>query len=346
MKKFGKVVIIGGSGMVGMELIEVMARHQHQPKELIVTANRTAGNLLKTPYGELEIQPTTVEICEKADLVYLAAGAETSLKLSQPILDFDSKVKIIDLSSAFRYEEKWPLVIWSINGDTVKDARLIATPNCTSSIALMVLAPLHKKFTIRKIHLASYQAASGAGKEALDALESQISMWAQLGYPPEKASTASHRYPLAGNLIPHIDITKPEWHGYTKEEMKCVWETNKILFRTKLDDRSIPITATCVRVPVRRCHSIVLTVKLDAMGNLTAKAAQVLVKAFGVVMMDNLAGYVYPMPLNMENKEEVGVGRLRQSQDLAGDELEMWVVGDQLLRGAALSAVEIAENIF
>jgi len=346
MKKIGNVVVIGGSGMVGRELLKVMKRHELEPKKLVITGLTTVGQKEETPYGEIEVQPTNLNSCRSADLVFLAAGADVSSNLAYHILGQERNARLIDLSSAFRYESDVPLVIYPINGDVIGDARLIATPNCTTSIALMVLSPLHQIFPLTRINLVSYQASSGAGKEALDALESQIEKWADCGNPPKKGTTASHQYPLAGNLIPHIDVAEREWEGYTKEEMKCMWEMNKILFRRDINDRTVSVTATCVRVPVRRCHCMVLTVSLEK--TLSSGAVRSILSSEVhrkyVQLIDNVRDFQYPMPLNMEGKEEVGVGRIRACQDQK--ELVLWVCGDQLLRGAALSAVEIAENIF
>ena len=346
MKKIGKVAIVGGTGMVGTELLKVMKRHELVPSKLIITGDRTVGQRKSTPYGQRMVKPSNLESCLGADLVFLAAGAEVSKELARPLLEADKNVRIIDLSSAFRYEPDVPLVIWSINGDTIGEARLIATPNCTTSIALMALAPLHqKKSPIKAISLVSYQAASGAGQDALADLEKQIKDWCTSGQAPQFGTTGKgHKYPLAGNLIPHIDIADPKWQGFTKEEMKFQWETNKILFRTRIDDLNVPISATCVRVPVRRCHSMVIHVRFNnILTRLDIKYC--LVQTGMVKIIDDVANYQYPMPLNMEGEEKIGVGRIRYAT-LDHHEVLMWVVGDQLLRGAALSAVEIAENIF
>ncbi|HDQ22752.1 MAG TPA: hypothetical protein ENN28_02130 [Candidatus Uhrbacteria bacterium] len=173
--------------------------------------------------------------------------------------------------------------------------------------------------------------------------------WALKGKPAQKGNTGkSHRYPLAGNLIPHIDVAKPEWEwgGYTKEEMKCKWEINKILFRMDINSDKIPISATCVRVSIRRCHSMVLNIEYAYSRNPVVIRRKLQADPQKVVLLDNLANYVYPMPLNMEGREEVGVGRIRYTHPGNPLGLTMWVCGDQLLRGVALIAVEIAENIF
>lgn len=349
MKNLGKVVIVGGTGMVGRELLQVMKKHELVPSKLTITGDRTVGQRKSTPYGKRVVKPSNLDSCIGADLVFLAAGAEVSKELARPLLEADKNVRIIDLSSAYRYHKGIPLVIYSINGDTIGDRQLIATPNCTTSIALMVLVQLHRMGRINELHLVSYQAASGAGQDALNDLEKQVDDWCLGGKVPKKGLTGkSHPYPLAGNVIPRIDTVDPGWDGYTKEEMKFQWETNKILFRKDIHDLQVRMTATCVRVPVCRCHSMVLTVKFGAKLVISiAEFKKHLTKAFGVKVIDDVGNHKYPMPLNMEGKEEVGVGRIRFGGNREKpDELILWICGDQLLRGAALSAVEIAENIF
>ncbi len=337
ISRVGKTVVVGGSGMVGRVLLGVMGCHQFIPSQIVVAGKSTVGQTLTTSLGDLVVKPLTREIFANAELVFLAAGAKASREWVPIIADCQRQSKVIDLSSAFRYDDNVPLVIPPINCDDVGDSNLIACPNCTTSIALMVLAPIHRHFEITRVDMASYQAASGAGKQALDDLGFQITEWAQSGQPPLEGTTGSAPYPLAGNLLPRIDTAEPEWQGFTREEMKTYWESRKILFK-----RDVPVYATCVRVPVQRCHSEVLTVRTVKRA-IVKELRPILSDAFGVKLLDDVANDVYPMPLNLEGVEEVGVGRIRITPS---GEIIMWVCGDQLLRGAALTAVEIAEFLF
>jgi aspartate-semialdehyde dehydrogenase len=339
--KLGKVVVVGGSGMVGGVLLEVMKKHRLQPRELVLVGSRSAGKIKQTPYGGLQIQRMAPEIFTDARFVFFAAGAKVSKDWIPQLRG--NGFRIIDLSSAFRYDPAVPLVIPSINGDAIGDSDLIACPNCTTSIALMVLEPIHFYFGISRVSLVSYQAASGAGWQALEDLERQTRQWTRQGKAPKKGKTASAPLPLAGNLIPRIDVLDPAWNGFTKEEMKTHWEALKILFGEN-GGKTVYVNSTCVRVPVRRCHSEALTVQTEKQVDMAALRTY-LGSAFGVKVYDDPGNWVFPMPINMEGKEEVGVGRIRLTPDGQGREVLLWVCGDQLLRGAALTAVEIVEDL-
>lgn len=339
--RVGKIVVVGGTGMVGRELLKVMNHHGLEPKELVITGARTVGTKVETPYGELSVVALDQKVFSDAEFVFFAAGASVS-KEWIPNLRGRS-FRIIDLSSAFRYMPDVPLVIPSINGDDIGEADLIACPNCTTSIAVMPLAPIHNAYGITRVGLVSYQAASGAGKDALEALENQIRVWVETGSPPLEGRTASTPLTLAGNAIPRIDVLERAWGGFTREEMKTHWEANRMLFARK-GGRTVCVNSTCVRIPVRRCHSEVLTIELASNASLPTLRA-ILQDAFGVFLMDDASEWYLPTPLNMEGKEEVGVGRIRLSPDKNGKEVLLWVCGDQLLRGAALTAVEILEYL-
>ncbi len=337
--KVGKVVIVGGSGMVGQEIMQVMKDHCINLSELIIVGSKTVGEKKKTPYGNLVVTELNEWAFGGSEFVFFAAGADVSNEWIPKIRN--QGFRIIDLSSAFRQDPQVPLIIPSINADAIGDSDLIACPNCTTSIALMVLAPIHEAFQINRVSLVSYQAASGAGKKALDDLEKQIESWAKNSSPQIEGKTAKTPLPLAGNLIPRIDSLNPIWQGFTREEMKTHWEANKILFRQN-GNRTVYINSTCVRVPVRRCHSEVLSIQTERAMN-RKDVLFFLRNAFGVTIFDTPENWIIPTPLNMEGKEEVGVGRIRILPDSRGKEVLLWVCGDQLLRGAALTAVEILE---
>ena len=339
--KTGKIVIVGGSGMVGREILQVMKNHDLQPTELIIVGSKTVGEKKETPYGKLVVTELNDWAFGGSEFVFFAAGASISSEWIPKIRR--QGFRIIDLSSAFRQDPEVPLVIPSINGQEIGDSDLIACPNCTTSIALMVLAPIHHQYIIKKVGLVSYQAASGAGKQALEDLHDQTVFWIQDGKPVFTGNTANTPLSLAGNLIPRIDSLDADWQGFTREEMKTYWEANKILF-CRNGGRMVCINSTCVRVPVRRCHSEVLTIQTEyPMCRESVK--KLLSMAFGVVILDEPENWILPMPLNMEGREEVGVGRIRISPGSREKELLLWVCGDQLLRGAALTAVEILEFI-
>ncbi|MDO8669736.1 MAG: aspartate-semialdehyde dehydrogenase [Candidatus Buchananbacteria bacterium] len=338
----GKVVLVGGTGMVGREILEVMKKHDLKPSKLIITGLRTIGTNSITPYGELPVVALDENTLIDAQFVFFAAGASVSRELIPKLRGRD--FRIIDLSSAFRYKTDVPLIIPSINGDAIGQADLISCPNCTTSIALMALAPIHKNCGITRVNLVSYQAASGAGKDALDDLENQIEAWSLNGFPiVDDCHTGNVPLPLAGNLIPRIDVLDPIWCGFTKEEMKTQWESQKILFGLNNKEK-VFVNSTCVRVPIRRCHSMVLTIELEHTSN-SLEIENILNNAFGVTVIDDAQNWSLPIPLKMEGKEEIGVGRIRFSPDKNGKELILWICGDQLLRGAALTAVEIVEFI-
>lgn len=339
--KLGKVVVVGGSGMVGRELLKVMSSHRFEPLELVITGFSTVGDTIHSPFGDLMVKRLEQEIFSGAGLIFFAAGAPISKEWIPKVRGLFGRV--IDLSSAFRYKPDVPLVIPSINGDKINGATLVACPNCTTSIALMALAPIHQAYGITRVSMASYQSVSGAGKEALDALERQTREWAKSGSPSRQGKTGKTPYPLAGNLFARIDSLDPAWGGFTREEMKTHWESNKILFQ-KDGGAVVPCVSTCIRVPIRRCHSEVLTIQVAKPATVTG-IKHILQGAFGVVVLDFPVEDIYPTPLGMEDKEEVGVGRIRLSPDSEGKEIVLWVCGDQLLRGAALTAVEIAEYI-
>lgn len=335
--KIGRIVVVGASGMVGRTLLDVMSNHQIMPDSMALVGLNTVGKKLRTHYGEITVWPPDIDVFSGSQLVFLAAGASVSKELKNLILRADPICRVIDLSSAFRYDPEIPLVIPSINGSDIGDSRFIACPNCTTSIALMALAPIHRQYKITRVDMASYQAASGAGKKALEDLEAQIAEWANKGQPPASGKTASAPYPLAGNLLARIDTAEPDWNGFTREEMKTAWESEKILFKEQ-----VPFYSTCIRVPVRRCHSEALTIRVSEKPKLQP-LRQLLTDSFGLTVLDNLSQDSYPMPLNMEEQENIGVGRIRITPE--GD-IMLWLCGDQLLRGAALTAVEIAEHIF
>ena len=236
--------------------------------------------------------------------------------------------------SAFRYDKDIPLVVPEINGDETKKSKLIANPNCTTAIALMALWPLHKLFGLKKVIVSTYQAASGAGQPGMDELQEGT----KAVLNGETAENKIFAHPLPFNVIPHID--KFQENGYTKEEMKVTWETRKIC---GLPD-DFPLSCTAVRIPTIRAHSESIVVETEKPVDV-AKAKAALKDAPGVLLTDDPESNLYPMPMSATGQYDVQVGRVRKNLVFGDYGLEFFVCGDQLLRGAALNAVLVAEEM-
>ncbi|RHY27024.1 hypothetical protein DYB32_007107 [Aphanomyces invadans] len=319
------------------------------PSVHLFASERSAGKTVETPYGPLTVKLFSVDAARVMDYVFLAVSGSFALEHAEAIAAPGGAI-VIDNSSAFRMEARVPLVIPEINGDTIGSRRLIANPNCTTAVAAMALWPLHCHFKIEKMIVSTYQAASGAGIEGMTELIESTKASLNGAAP----SNAVFAHPLAFNVIPHIDAFQP--NGYTKEEMKVTWETNKIF-----GESTMKISCTAVRIPILRAHSEAITIQTAR--PITADAAryspcigvclmyvveisrELLRQADGVDLVDDPANKVYPMPLNATAKYNVEVGRIRQSVVFDDHGLDLFVSGDQLLRGAALNAVLIAEYI-
>jgi aspartate-semialdehyde dehydrogenase len=241
---------------------------------------------------------------------------------------------VIDNSSAFRLEDDVPVVVPEVNAAAIGQARLIANPNCTTAILVVALEPLRQAFGLKRVIVSTYQAASGAGAEAMDELLSETRRVLLEGGP---AQAKKFRHPLPFNIIPHIDTFQP--NGYTREEMKVAWECRKIM-----GVPGLPISCTAVRIPTLRVHAEAVTIETER--PVTAAAARaVLAAAAGVKVVDDVANAVYPMPLTATGQYDVEAGRIR-ANDVFGDcGLDFFLCGDQLLKGAALNAVQIAERM-
>jgi len=267
-------------------------------------------------------------------VVLMAVSGSFSKEFSPKITGGPKDTKVIDNSSAWRYEDHVPLVVPEINGGTISQGPLVANPNCTTAVGAMALWPLHKKYKLRKVIMSTYQAASGAGAEGMAELESGLSTWAKTG-EVSKPEFFAHQLPF--NVIPQIDAFQP--NGYTKEEMKVAWEMKKIFGFS--DD--VRVSCTAVRVPTLRAHSEAITIETELPID-PDEARDLLRAATGVNVVDDPAKLLYPMPLNATGEDDVEVGRIRQSLVFGEYGLDFFVSGDQLLRGAALNAVIIAEE--
>ncbi|ETI33807.1 aspartate-semialdehyde dehydrogenase [Phytophthora nicotianae P10297] len=336
----GKTVgICGATGAVGIEIISVLAAHKFPVKQLVLFASsRSAGKKVDTPFGEVTISLFSIEKAAKLDYVFLAVSGDFSLQYAKELAAVPNGPVVIDNSSAFRRDPETPLVIPEINGHVLlqKDGgkpqpKLIANPNCTTAIAAMALWPLHCEFGIKKLIVSTYQAASGAGAAGME----ELADGAKAFLADEPVTYKVFSYPLPFNLIPHID--KFQENGYTKEEMKVTWETRKIF-----GEPNLAVSCTAARIPIMRAHSEALSIETVKPVNI-ARAREILAKADGVDLVDEPEKLLYPMPKNATKKFNIEAGRLRKSLVFGDHGLELFVSGDQLLRGAALNAVLIAE---
>ncbi|WP_029007968.1 aspartate-semialdehyde dehydrogenase [Azospirillum halopraeferens] len=326
-----KVAIVGATGAVGREMIDVLHKRNFPVGELrLLASGRSAGKVFDTPYGAITLQEFSVDKVADCDVVLLAVSGDFAKEHAPAIAAAGPLV--IDNSSAFRYDPEIPLIVPEINAHAFAGGgRLIANPNCTTAIAVVALGPLHKAFGLKRVIVSTYQATSGAGAEGMAELEEQTRN--QLDGKP--VTNAVFRHPIPFNLIPQIDAFQE--NGYTKEEMKVTWETRKIL---GLPD--LPVSCTAVRIPTYRAHSEAITV--ETIEPVTPDAARrVLADAPGVKVADVPADGVYPMPLTATGQFDVEVGRIRTNLVFGDHGLDLFVCGDQLLKGAALNAVQIAE---
>ncbi|CAM9152028.1 unnamed protein product [Chrysoparadoxa australica] len=328
------VGVVGASGAVGEEVVGCLAQRGFPVKELQLFASaRSAGKVKQTPLGEITIQEFSVEAARTCDVVFLAVDGGFALANAEKLSEGDGPI-VIDNSSAWRMDPNVPLVIPEINLAAAKGKKLIANPNCTTAIALMALYPLYKEFGVKKCIISTYQAASGAGAPGMQELLDETKRYVNTGEMPE-ASVFAHPLPL--NVIPHIDVFQDNM--YTKEEMKVTWETRKIL-----DVPDMGVSCTSVRIPTLRAHSEAITIETEKDVD-ADRAREVLRNAVGVKVVDDPLNNQYPMPLTATGEYDVEVGRVRKNFVFGDKGLDFFVCGDQLLRGAALNAVIIAEGM-
>ena len=330
-----KVAIVGASGAVGQEFLRVLDEQNFPIDELLLFgSSRSAGRSYTFRGKEYIVKELTRESATDfadVDFAFTSAGAGTSKQFADVITS--GKAIMIDNSSAFRMDDDVPLVVPEVNGEDAFNTprRIIANPNCTTIQMVVALKPINDISPISRVHVATYQAASGAGAAAMDELVEQYSQISR----GEKPTVEKFAYQLAYNVIPHIDVFQE--NDYTKEEMKMFNETRKIMHSS-----SISVSAMCVRVPVMRAHSEAIWVETASPVTPTM-AREAFSKAEGIVVLDNPAEKVYPMPLDIAHKDPVYVGRIRE--DLANPNgLSFWIVGDQIKKGAALNAVQIATH--
>lgn len=325
------VVIAGATGAVGEEFLRTLDVRKFPIKNLrLLASERSVGKKITFKGESIACEKLEAGKFKGYDFALFSAGGSVSKEFC-PVAAKEGSV-VIDNSSAFRMDDNVPLVVPEINPDAAFAHKgIIANPNCTTIVTLMAVAPLHKAATLERLVISSYQAISGAGAKAMHELEQQCRDWA--AGKPVKYEAQAHQ--ILFNVYPHIDVFQP--NGYTKEEMKLLHEGRKILGHATLR-----ASATCVRVPVLRCHSV--SINAEFKQKLTPDdARRILSKAPGVEVRDEPEKNVYPMPLDLALKDNVAVGRIREDISSEKGGLTFWAVGDQLAKGAALNAVQIAE---
>ena len=320
-----KIAVVGATGLVGGEILRVLEEHALPFDVLLpVASEKSVGQEVifkNKPYKVIGIEEA---IAQKPQIAIFSAGGSTSLALAPRFAEVGTTV--IDNSSAWRMHPDKKLIVPEVNGQTLtQEDKIIANPNCSTIQMVLALYPLHLRYRLKRIVVSTYQSVTGTGKKAVDQLMAERSGAAEVPmvYP----------HPIDLNVLPHIDVFLE--NGYTKEEMKMVNETRKIL-----GDESIGLTSTTVRVPVMGGHAEAVNVEFYEDFDL-AEVRQILQNAQGVVLQDDVANNIYPMPLWSKGKDEVFVGRLRRDESQANT-LNMWIVADNLRKGAATNAVQIA----
>ncbi len=324
--------IVWATWAVWVEMINCLENFQIPVSELRLWASeRSAGKEVQTYLWKIILQNIDEDFFRGLDFALFSAGGDVSREWIPRAVAL--WVRVIDNSSAFRYEKSVPLVIPAINSHAIGDAMIIANPNCTTAIALMALNPIYKKYGVKKMIVSTYQATSGAGAKGMDELLENTKRY--FSWEPPKIEAFVEN--IAFNVIPHID--KFQENGYTKEEMKVVWETHKIL-----GDDTLAISCTAVRIPTLRAHSESIIIETREKVDLD-DLRDIMSNSPGVDLVDDTARHRYPMPVNAMGKYNVEVGRIRKNLIFWDYGVELFVSGDQLLRWAALNAVEILDAI-
>ncbi|MFN6943360.1 MAG: aspartate-semialdehyde dehydrogenase [Cytophagaceae bacterium] len=322
-----KIAIVGATGLVGSELLKVLEERNFPVTELIpVASEKSVGKIVKFKGKDYKVVGMETAIAMKPSVAIFSAGGGTSLEWAPKFAE--AGITVVDNSSAWRMDPTKKLVVPEINANVLtKEDKIIANPNCSTIQMVVVLSPLHKKYKVKRVVVSTYQSVTGTGKNAVDQLMNERKgVEGSMAYP----------YKIDLNVIPHIDVFLD--NGYTKEEMKMIKETNKIM-----GDDSIKVTATTVRIPVVGGHSESVNVEFEKDFDL-AEVRKILSESEGVVVQDDVKNLVYPMPLNAHQRDEVFVGRLRRDESLDKC-LNMWVVADNLRKGAATNAVQIVEYL-
>ena len=334
MSKY-RVAVVGATGAVGQEMLSVLETRNFPVAEIVpLASDRSRGKSVTFRGAEHPIRVLDKDSFAGVHLALFSAGASISREMAP--FAVKAGAVVVDNSSAFRMEPDVPLVVPEVNRDAIaKHGGIIANPNCSTIILCVAITPIHRLSPIQRIVASTYQATSGAGAKGIDALLRETDGEGREGRVKAKDSPFPHR--IAGNLIPRIDTLQD--NGYTREEMKMVLETRKIMGLPP-----IPISATCVRVPVERAHSE--SIQITTRSPLTLEQIRAAIAAApGVSLLDSPREDVYPTPLSVSGQDDVYVGRIRRHPDEPAT-YDLWVVGDQIRKGAALNAVQIAEELF
>lgn len=322
-----KLAVVGATGLVGQEILKVIEERNVPFDELyMVASERSVGKEITFKGKSYKVISIPDAVSKKPDIALFSAGGGTSLEWAPKFAEAGTIV--VDNSSAWRMDPTKKLVVPEINGDVLRiDDRIIANPNCSTIQMVLALAPLHKKYGITRVVVSTYQSVTGTGKDAVDQMmDERVGKKPNMVYP----------YKIDMNVLPHIDVFQD--NGYTKEEMKMVKETVKIL-----GDESVKVTATCVRIPTMGGHSESVNIEFKHDFDLK-DVIEILNNTEGVVVEDDVKNNIYPMPINAHGKDEVFVGRIRRDETQPNS-LNMWIVADNLRKGAATNAVQIAEYV-
>jgi len=320
-----KIAVVGATGLVGSKMLQVLEERNFPVTELIpVASEKSIGKEVIFKNKKYKIVSAEDAIAAKPDIALFSAGGSTSLLLAPKFAE--AGITVIDNSSAWRMDPSKKLVVPEVNANVLtKEDKIIANPNCSTIQMVLVLNPLHKKYAIKRVVVSTYQSVTGTGVKAVQQMENERN---------NVKGEMAYKYPIDKNALPHIDVFLE--NGYTKEEMKMVNETRKII-----GDDAIQLTATCVRIPVVGGHSESVNVEFENDFDL-AEVREILSSAPGVIVQDDVENFVYPMPLTAHEKDDTFVGRIRRDESQPKT-LNFWVVSDNLRKGAATNAIQIAE---
>ncbi|MEO6844491.1 MAG: aspartate-semialdehyde dehydrogenase [Ginsengibacter sp.] len=320
-----KIAVVGATGLVGSKMLQVLEERNFPVTELIpVASEKSIGKEVIFKNKKYKVVSAEDAIAAKPDIALFSAGGGTSLLLAPKFAE--AGITVIDNSSAWRMDPSKKLVVPEVNANVLtKEDKIIANPNCSTIQMVLVLNPLHKKYAIKRVVVSTYQSVTGTGVKAVQQMENERN---------NIKGEMAYKYQIDKNALPHIDVFLE--NGYTKEEMKMVNETRKII-----GDETIQLTATCVRIPVVGGHSESVNVEFENDFDL-AEVREILSSAPGVVVQDDVENFIYPMPLTAHEKDDTFVGRIRRDESQPKT-LNFWVVSDNLRKGAATNAVQIAE---
>jgi len=322
-----KIAVVGATGLVGSKMLQVLEERNFPVTELIpVASEKSIGKEVTFKNKKYKVVSAEDAIATRPAIALFSAGGNTSLLLAPKFAE--AGITVIDNSSAWRMDPSKKLIVPEVNAHSLnKTDKIIANPNCSTIQMVLVLNPLHKKYKIRRVVVSTYQSVTGTGVKAVQQMENERN---------NIEGEMAYKYPIDKNALPHIDVFLD--NGYTKEEMKMVNETRKII-----GDQTIQLTATCVRIPVVGGHSESVNIEFENDFDIN-EVKEILSNSPGVVVQDDVANFVYPMPLTAHEKDEAFVGRIRRDETQSNS-LNCWIVSDNLRKGAATNAVQIAEYL-